>query len=82
MKPFDLEELRLRIENIMRRHGNVISQSSMYQISDIRIDTKVKQVRRDTLLVELSPKEYALLELLLENRGNILTREYLYEMIW
>jgi len=82
VKPFDLEELRLRIENIMRRHGNVISQSSMYQIWDIRIDTKAKQVRRDTLLVELSPKEYALLELLLENRGNILTREYLYEMIW
>lgn len=82
VKPFDLEELKLRIENIMRRRGVVISQVTTYQISDICIDTKAKQVRKNSLLIELSPKEYSLLELLLENRWNILTREYIYEAIW
>jgi two-component system OmpR family response regulator len=82
VKPFDLEELRLRIENIMRRRGITLSRSSIYQISDIHIDTKSKQVHRGTVLIELSPKEYSLLELLVENRGNILAREYIYETIW
>jgi two-component system OmpR family response regulator len=82
VKPFDLEELRLRIDNIMRRRSGASTQLSVSRIGDIIVDTDAKQVLRGDRHIELSPKEYAILELLLENRGKILDREYIYEAIW
>lgn len=83
VKPFDLEELLLRIENILRRKG-VSTQSSgrdMF-IGDILLDTSAKRVIRANSPVELSPKEYALFEVLVKNRGSVLDRDFLYESVW
>lgn len=41
-----------------------------------------KLVSKNSIIIDLSPKEYAILDLLIQNRGNILTRELIYESIW
>lgn len=83
VKPFDLEELKLRIDNIVRRWNNKITSSpSVIQLSDVTVDVNSKLVSKNSIIIDLSPKEYAILDLLIQNRGNILTRELIYESIW
>jgi DNA-binding response OmpR family regulator len=86
VKPFDLEELGLRIENIMRRYQeNLSSRKELMpniNIADITLDRDGKRVMRDDRMIELSPLEYALFELLMDHRGSVLTRDFLYESIW
>ena len=83
MKPFDLEELVLRIENIARRNGKSPTLSTKNIIIDsLDIDTQAKSVKKDGKRIELSPKEYSLLEVLLKNRGTVLSRDFLYEAVW
>jgi two-component system, OmpR family, response regulator QseB len=83
VKPFDLEELRLRIENIMKRRG---SWNTSKKVSDkiwgISLDRDARQVSRHGHSIELSPKEYSILELLWENQGTVLSRESIYESLW
>ncbi len=83
VKPFDLQELVLRIENIARRNGTsqTISTKNIL-IDSLDIDIESKSVKKDGKRIELSPKEYSLLEILLENRGKILSRDFLYEEVW
>ena len=83
VKPFDLEELVLRIENIARRNGKPPTLSTKNIIIDsLDIDTQAKSVKKDGKRIELSPKEYSLLEVLLKNRGTVLSRDFLYEAVW
>jgi DNA-binding response OmpR family regulator len=81
VKPFDLEELRLRIENIMRRRWVLLS-PTITDIGDISIDIRAKRVTRLGYLVDLSPKEYAILALLLAHRGTVMDRDTIYEVVW
>jgi DNA-binding response OmpR family regulator len=81
VKPFDLEELRLRIENIMRRRW-VSTTSSILMIWDIEIDLSAQRVMRLGVTIELSPKEYAILALLVEHQGIVMDRDTIYEAVW
>ena len=83
VKPFDLEELRLRIENIMRRRGSGKGEkATSSQIWGITLDRDARQVSRNGNPIEVSPKEYDIIELLWRNQGTILSRESLYETLW
>ncbi len=84
VKPFDLQELVLRIENITRRNGTAttISNRDIFESDTIRVDLTSHLITRDGLTVDLSPKEYELLECLIRNRWKILDRDYLYETVW
>jgi DNA-binding response OmpR family regulator len=87
VKPVDLTELALRIENIMKRYntgsdqGTIIS-SDTFTFWEISVDLRAKSVKKNWHPVELSPKEYHLLEVLIENRGKVLDRDFLYESVW
>lgn len=84
IKPFDLEELVLRIENILRRHGKWLTQenSTTLSLADVEIDLTAHRISKSGNPIELSPKEYGLLEILLKNRGKVLDRDFLYEQVW
>jgi DNA-binding response OmpR family regulator len=83
VKPFDLEELLLRIENILRRKGERRESSPKNDaLSGIILDMSAKRVTRSHIPVDLSPKEYALFEILFKNRGRVLDRDFLYETVW
>ncbi len=85
VKPFDLEELRLRIDNIWRHRWGGWSHIWSTRILiewDILIDLDAERVMRDWYQIDLSPKEYAILALLWSNQGVILSRERIYEDLW
>ena len=79
-KPFSLEELRARVGALLRRR--TLPQQITLTVGPIRLDRtrRTVQVRRRT--VELTAKEYALLEYLLLNRGRVVTRREIAEHVW
>ncbi len=84
VKPFDLQELTLRIDNIMRRKGGKDSIINQKQImfGEVILDLDARRITREGKVIELSPKEYELFELLAKNKGKVLDRDFLYEKIW
>ncbi len=80
VKPFAFAELLARIRSLLRRPplqtGNVI------RISDLEMDVASREVRRAGQRIELSPREFALLELLLRHPKQVLTRTQIVERVW
>ena len=80
-KPFSFTELAARINALHRRlAGN--ENESVYQVADLELDTRKRQVYRDNKLIELRPREYTLLEILMENKGQILPKAIILEHVW
>jgi len=80
-KPFDFTELLLRLELLARRHNNVAS-SDQLQGHDLFIDLGKRSVRRGTRSIDLTDKEFKLLQVLAEHHGQIVTRGMLLEKVW
>jgi two-component system, OmpR family, response regulator len=79
-KPFELDELAARLRALIRRSAG--SPSPLITIDDVEINTASRTVNKRDQSVELSAKEYALLELLVLNRGRLVTRTMIYEHIY
>ena len=74
-KPFDMEELYARVEAVLRRYNKI---SENINIGNITINS----VKRDNNKVELTPKEFDLLMLLVQNKNTALYREIIFEKVW
>ena len=85
-KPFSLRELIARVRAILRRAGMGEIQpgheEALPKVGDIEIDTARHQVRKGTLTLELTPKEFDLLVFLARNRGFVFSRGQLLEKVW
>ncbi len=81
-KPFDFTELQLRLELLVRRRGNNGEGERMVRCEDLVVDLRLRHVSRSGQTIELTQKEYALLEVLLENPGQTVTRSMLMERVW
>ncbi|PMC35035.1 DNA-binding response regulator [Bacillus sp. UMB0899] len=86
VKPFNTEELLVRAKALIRRstlssESNLIS-DGVIQISDLKIDQKERQVYIKNNALELTPKEYDLVQLLVLNPKTIFTRDMLMDHIW
>ncbi len=80
VKPFGLEELFARIRAVLRRRK--ISSSLIYKIDDLVMDTKKHEVTRNGKVLKLTPKEYRLLNILMRQHDEVLTRQKLIEEAW
>jgi len=78
-KPFAFEELLARIRVLLR---NKTGEQNIFAAGDILMDTEVHQVTKNGLPVELTQKEFALLEYLLRNKGKVCRRTRIIEKIW
>ncbi|MBR1758705.1 MAG: response regulator transcription factor [Lachnospiraceae bacterium] len=78
-KPFQLGELLARVESVLRRSGK-LGQQLFWQ--DVVLDPESRTVMKKDEEIELTPKEFDLLELLMRNRNAALSRSYLYESVW
>ena len=74
VRPFEFEELLARIRALLRRKKREVL-SDTVQLKDVTINIAKKQVKRAEQMIELTAKEYEVLEYLVRNRGQILTRE-------
>ena len=79
-KPFAFEELLARVRSQLRRTSG--SKMTVMEHRGIRMDLLARSVTVDGKAVELTNREYALLEILLQNRGRVLTRTQIGEKIW
>jgi DNA-binding response OmpR family regulator len=82
-KPFSFEELLARIEALMRRHGNAFKPASKaLQIADLILNLETHEVWRGGVLIDLTPKEFALLECFMRLPGKVLSRTRILEQVW
>jgi two-component system, OmpR family, response regulator MprA len=81
-KPFDFEELLARIRAALRRVGEQSSSPSKLEVADVLIDPATRQVWRGGDPLELTVREYELLELLVRNAGQVLTKGQIFEHVW
>ena len=79
LKPFHPVELQARVEGILRRHRG---EGTVYQVLDVRLDVDRHQVRQGEREVELTPQEFALLEMLMRHKNMALSRDQLLEVAW
>jgi two-component system OmpR family response regulator len=80
VKPFDLPELFARLRALIRRSAN--KATNIIEIGDVRIDTAARHVHRAGKAMELTAREYALVEFLVLHRGEVVTRTQLYEHLF
>ncbi len=80
-KPYAFAELLARLEALQRR-GKVETIQTSLQVSDLEMDLVSRTVRRRGKVLELQPKEFALLEYLMRHAGAIVTRTMLLEKVW
>ena len=80
VKPFDFEELNSRIQALMRR--TLDAPTTVLRAEAVELDTAKRIVRVNGKPVELTPKEQALLEILLRRRGSVLSRGMLFEHLY
>ena len=79
-KPFAFEELLARIKALSRRPKN--STGSIYNVEDLSLDTLTYEVKRGTQKINLSSKEFSLLEYLMRNAGQVLSKDSIIEHVW
>lgn len=81
VKPFALKELLARIRALSRRSVD-IPKSAVLKIADLTMDTLTRRVRRGNKTIELTAKEYAILECLMREPDRVLTRTQIAEHVW
>jgi heavy metal response regulator len=80
IKPFSFSELLARMRAILRR--GKIQRPTELKVANLVLHQMTREVYRDTVRIDLTSKEYALLEYFMQNTGLILTRTMLLEAVW
>ena len=81
VKPFSFAELSARVEALMRR-PRALAPQTLLRVHDLEIDLLARSVRRGDQAIELQPREFRLLEYLVRNAGQVVTRTMLLEHVW
>ena len=79
-KPFSMDELLARLRSLLRRHAG--GKSTVLEHRGIRVDLLARTVTFHGVPVDLTSREFALLELFLQNAGRVLTRTLIAERVW
>ncbi|MBK6978736.1 MAG: response regulator transcription factor [Cytophagaceae bacterium] len=84
VKPFDFRELLARINVFIKRNARSIEpdNNNVLKIANLELDPESKIVTRDGIEIELTPKEFLLLEYLMRNKGKVVSKTDLADNIW
>jgi DNA-binding response OmpR family regulator len=80
VKPFSFDELLARVRAMLRRHKD--KKSTVLSVGDLVMDTVTRQVQRGGKAIELTSKEYSILEYFLRNKNRVLTKSQIAEHVW
>lgn len=80
-KPFEYAELLARVKALLRR-STITAGSSTMRVRDLSVDPATRKVERAGKVIDLTQKEYALLEYLVRNAGRIVSRQMISEHVW
>jgi two-component system, OmpR family, copper resistance phosphate regulon response regulator CusR len=81
-KPFRFEELLARVRLRLRTAGNAVAEPTLLSIDGLSLDLRTRRAQTDGRTVDLSAREFALLELLLRHPGQVLSREQMLDHVW
>jgi two-component system copper resistance phosphate regulon response regulator CusR len=81
-KPFEFAELLARVRALLRRAQATRESNNLISCADLVMDTSAKTVRRQEKLIELTAREFSLLEYLLINKGRVVSRVDILERVW
>ena len=81
-KPFAMEELLARINALLRRRDKRFDELPQLSVGDLTLDLVRHEARRDGRVIELTAKEFALLEYLMRHPGRVLTRTQITDAVW
>ena len=81
-KPFAFSELLARLDALARRNRQSPAAETTLRVADLELDQLTRVVKRGGKIIELQPREYRLLEYLMENAGRVVTRTMLLEQVW
>ena len=81
VKPFAFDELLARVRALLRR-SSPVSQPEIMHFSDLSLDTGTHRAYRQDTAIDLTAKEYELLELFLRNPRQVLTRDIIFDRVW
>src|SRR5580704_14365905 len=79
-KPFDFAELVVRVKALLRR--TPVERTDVLRIADLELNRLTQQVRRGSQRIDLTAKEYALLEYLMSSAGRVFSRTMILEHVW
>lgn len=82
VKPFHFEELIARLKVLYRRSDQPQNQSNIYKVSDLIVNIDRKEVFRGDIKIDLTPKEFKLLCILIEHQERVLSKQEISEMLW
>jgi two-component system OmpR family response regulator len=81
IKPFAFSELLARV-NALARRPHIKGEETRLKVGDLEIDLVSRKVTRGGVAIDLQPREFRLLEVLMRNRGRVVTRTMLLERVW
>ncbi len=81
-KPFAMEELLARINALLRRRDQRFDETLQLNLGDLTLDLVRHEARRAGRVIELTAKEFALLEYLMRHPGRVLTRTQIVDAVW
>jgi len=83
VKPFEMRELLVRIRALLKRHNKTANNSgNILKYSELEMNLHTKIVKRNGIEINLTPKEFNLLEYMLQNPERVLSREEIAEKVW
>ncbi|WP_318507398.1 response regulator transcription factor [Bacillus sp. T3] len=82
VKPFDGAELIVRVQALLRRANLTNKEENVLKYRGIVIDSGARVVKYQDVLINLTQTEFDILESLIQNKGKVLTREQLVEIVW
>jgi two-component system, OmpR family, copper resistance phosphate regulon response regulator CusR len=82
LKPFDFRELLARVNVFLKRTSLEIPQLHILKIADFEMNLDTKTATRAGKKIDLTSKEFALMETFLKNKGKLLSREFIIEKVW
>jgi len=81
VKPFAFSELMARV-NALARRPHLKDAETVLRVGDLEMDLIARKVTRGGMVIDLQPREFRLLEVLMRNKGRVLTRTMLLERVW
>jgi len=82
VKPFEFKELLARVKALTKRNTGVVHSSHALKTAGLELDLDKKRALRDGKLIELTAKEFSLLEYFMRNKGKVVTRSEISEKVW
>jgi len=82
VKPFAPAELVARLEVLLRRHRASAKPELALQVADLKLDLVAREAEREGRRIELLPMEFKLLEFMMRNAGQTLSRRMIFEQVW